>query len=210
MTVERILDGLFRFVTSLAAASGHLAPPGHAGSLLGEYSRRFRLAETIEQADAFAKLLQITPKGSKELSMPISVDFSDSGLDSERVDYLVGVLRALPLVSESGKVSMETKFTGEQKSGDILHTSPGVPADNGVEYGGPPQDPEEIEELIKSVQAVLGGVDDGSGGSLGEGFVEACLSVLDWSPQVRWRLHSMGVVAETFVSRKIICLLLSF
>lgn len=196
MTVERILDGLFRFVTSLAAASGYLAPPGHAGSLLGEYSRRFRLAETIEQADAFTKLLHTPPGGPKELSMPISAGFSDSGLDSERADYLVGVLRALPLVSDNGNVSMETKLTGEEKNGDMLDVSPGVPGDNGVGYGGPPQDPEEIEELIKSVQAVLGGVDDESGGSLGEGFVEACLSVLDWSPQVRRRLPSQKILVQ--------------
>lgn len=209
MTVEWILDGLFRFVTSLAAASGHLAPPGHAGSLLGEYSRRFRLAETIEQADAFAKLLQTLPKSSKELSMPLSAGFSDSGLDSERADYLAGVLRALPSVSENGKVSTETKLTGEEKNGDVIDVSPGVPSDSGVGYGGPPQDPEEIEELIKSVQAVLGGVDDESGGGLGEGFVEACLSVLDWSPQVRRRLPRMGVVADKFASRGVLDLLLA-
>lgn len=43
--------------------------------------------------------------------------------------------------------------------------------------------PEELDEMVKSVQAVLGG--PGEPGGLGEGFVEACLSVLGWSPQVR-------------------------
>lgn len=50
----------------------------------------------------------------------------------------------------------------------------------------PPQDPEELDDMIKAVQAVLGGTEEPGG--LGDGFVEACLSVFGWSPQVRMSL----------------------
>ena len=111
----------------------------------------------------------------------------ESGLGAERTHYLAGVLRALPSVLP-GEEGIFTE--GELKEEGYDSTSRGVDGASGVGSepgnGRPPEGPEELEDLVKSVQAVLGGVEDDPGG-LGEGFVEACLSVLDWSPQVRHR-----------------------
>lgn len=112
-------------------------------------------------------------------------------LGVERTEYLVGVLRALP-VSEEGVSSPEEAASAaaavEASAGALASAleigggEEGGGGDGG--YGGPPpRDPDELDDMVKSVQAVLGGADEPGG--LGEGFVEACLSVLGWEPQVR-------------------------
>ena len=112
-------------------------------------------------------------------------------LGVERTEYLVGLLRALP-VSEEGVSSLEEAASAAAK----VEASAGALA-SALELGGreergsgdgggagvAPRDPDELDDLVKTVQAVLGGPDEQGG--LGEGFVEACLSVLGWAPQVR-------------------------
>ncbi|CAM9552335.1 unnamed protein product, partial [Scytosiphon promiscuus] len=203
-----VADGLFSFITSITAASGHLAPTGHAGTLLGEYNRRFRLADALDQAEALGTLrarAAATPGGTKRggnVSAP-SVESDGTGawssssgggggaaLGSERTEYLAGVLRALPVVSEewvsaspaeaaaAAKASARAMSAALEKGDGRLEAGR---KSGGAGGGTPPRDPEELDEMVKSVQAVLGGVEEPGG--LGEGFVEACLSVLGWSPQ---------------------------
>lgn len=181
-------DGLLRFVTSLSGASGHLAPPGYAGSLLGEYNLRFHLADILEQADA---LHSVPGSGSAPASPTLhGVSSSCSAfLGRENTEYLVGVLRGLPVsveaVSATNQAEADAVAVAEamasalEKGGDDKDTNAG---EAGWPKGGRPGDPEVLEDMVKSVQAVFGG--PGEEGGLGEGFIEACLSVLGWSPQV--------------------------
>ncbi|CAN0257478.1 unnamed protein product, partial [Ectocarpus sp. 4 AP-2014] len=102
-----VADGLFSFVTSVTAASGHLAPTGYAGSLLGEYNRRFRLADALDQAQALGTQ-SIPPQPPSEKQRTPRVGLAPGlVLGPERTEYLTGVLRALP-VSEEG-VSKEAE-----------------------------------------------------------------------------------------------------
>ncbi|CAN0397838.1 unnamed protein product, partial [Ectocarpus sp. 12 AP-2014] len=105
-----VADGLFSFVTSVTAASGHLAPTGYAGSLLGEYNRRFRLADALDQAQALGTqpIPPQPPLPPSEKQRTPRVGLAPGlVLGPERTEYLTGVLRALP-VSEEG-VSKEAE-----------------------------------------------------------------------------------------------------
>ncbi|CAN0014436.1 unnamed protein product, partial [Ectocarpus sp. 12 AP-2014] len=105
-----VADGLFSFVTSVTAASGHLAPTGYAGSLLGEYNRRFRLADALDQAQALGTQpippQPPLPPSEKQRTPRVGLA-PGTVLGPERTEYLTGVLRALP-VSEEG-VSKEAE-----------------------------------------------------------------------------------------------------
>lgn len=180
-------DGLFSFITSITAASGHLAPTGYAGSLMGEYNRRFRLVDALDQAEALGNLPRTKPPASDVLPPPPGLANQSPTLGAERTEYLAGVLRALPVSEEGVSESLEEAKAKAEASAKAMSAALDIGDSGGGGGGGggetPPRDPEELDEMVKSVQAVLGGA--GEPGGLGEGFVEACLSVLGWSPQVR-------------------------
>ncbi|CAB1120748.1 unnamed protein product [Ectocarpus sp. CCAP 1310/34] len=185
-----VADGLFSFVTSVTAASGHLAPTGYAGALLGEYNRCFHLADALDQAQALGTQ-PIPPQSPSEKQRTPRVGLSPGAvLGPERTEYLTGVLRALPVSEEGVSKEAEAAAAAAAAAGARARAmsaaldmggGEGRGAGGGGGGGVPPRDPEELEEMVKSVQAVLGGT--GEPGGLGEGFVEACLSVLGWSPQ---------------------------
>lgn len=230
-------DGLFRFITSLTAASAHLAPPGHAGSLLGEYNARFRVADALEQAEALSTAtFPPAPHGNKKTNAggtgggwgekastgnetgrggggrrrepELGSARAATSLGPERTEYLAGVLRALPVsdagvsTPEEAVLKAEAAASAEARMASALER--GVVVGEGVGGGGGRggswrggDDPEELEDMIKSVQAVLGGPEEPGG--VGEGFVEACLSVFRGSPQVRGRRGGGGVTLCDFV-----------
>ncbi|CAM9411150.1 unnamed protein product, partial [Ectocarpus sp. 13 AM-2016] len=106
-----VADGLFSFVTSVTAASGHLAPTGYAGSLLGEYNHRFRLADALDQAQALGtQPIPPLPPSEKQRTPRVGLA-PGKVLGPECTEYLTGVLRALP-VSEEG-VSKEAEAEAE-------------------------------------------------------------------------------------------------
>lgn len=213
-------DGFFEFLTSVAAASGHLAPLGYAGSLLGEYSLRFRLADAIEQAEALRSTTASKSKGKNPTTpakagrreaerRPASVSDVEQGakgdiltptLGAERTEYLCGMLRGLPVsgeaVSSQEEASANAAAVAEafsfavEKGGIRQVDTRGV---GSLDERGRPHDPEELDDMIKSILAVFGG--PGEAGGLGEGFVEACLSVFGWSPQVRTQISGCRRVA---------------
>ena len=170
---------------------------------MGEYNRRFRLADALDQAEALGNLRRGSPppepRGAPSPSPPRPPGLAGRTpptLGAERTDYLAGVLRALPVSEEGVSESPEEAKAKAEASAKAMSAALDMGEGRvggqrggagGGEGGGgsPPRDPEELDEMVKSVQAVLGGV--GEPGGLGEGFVEACLSVLGWSPQVRER-----------------------
>lgn len=185
-------DGIFSFITSITAASGHLAPTGYAGSLMGEYNLRFRLADALDQAEALRNLERKNSPQSPSPPPPPGLADGNPTLGTERTEYLAGVLRALPVSEEGFSESQEAAAAAASEASAkamsaALDMGDSRSVGRGQDGGGtPPRDPDELDEMVKSVQAVLGGA--GEPGGLGEGFVEACLSVLGWSPQVRRRL----------------------
>lgn len=174
---------------------------------MGEYNRRFRLADALDQAEALGTLQQARPAtatpqeeqkdaGNKRDLSASSVEIgawsrssaSVVTLGSERTEYLAGILCALPVVSEEWVSTSPAQAAAAAQASERAMSAAPEKGDGKVEAvgggggGTPPRDPEELDEMVKSVQAVLGGTD--KPGGLGEGFVEACLSVLGWSPQV--------------------------
>ncbi len=188
---------MFSFITSITAASGHLAPSGYAGSLMGEYNRRFRLADVLDQAEALGNLRSGQQQQQRQQGRrkPPPAGPAGSGpaalLGPERTEYLAGVLRALPVSAEVVSPAAEAEAAAAAAEASAKAMSAALDMGAGPEGvragrgggGAPPRDPEELEEMVDSVQAVLGR--PGEAGGLGEGFVEACLSVLGWSPQAR-------------------------
>eukprot|EP00953_Heterococcus_sp_UTEX-ZZ885_P004100 2708-Heterococcus_DN1.PRE.1 len=61
--------------------------------------------------------------------------------------------------------------------------------------GGPPPDAKTIARMVKEVQEVFGTAADANG--VGTGYVEACLSLMDWSPELKVCMCTHATVMES-------------